>query len=61
MLITEPLRRAIIARADADALHELAEREGMHDMRIDGLRKALSGLTSIEEVERVTQAGTAAD
>ncbi len=61
MLITEPLRRAIIARADADALHELAERQGMDDMRVDGLRKALGGLTSIEEVERVTQAGIATD
>ena len=60
MLITEPLRRAIIARADADTLRELAEREGMTDMRVDGLRKALAGQTSIEEVERVTQAGIVA-
>jgi general secretion pathway protein E len=56
MLMSEPLRRAIIARQDADSLHRIALDEGMIDMRADGLRKAVSGLTTIEEIERVTQA-----
>jgi len=55
LVMNEPLRRAIIARADADQLREIAVREGMTDMRIDGLSKALQGLTTVEEVERVVQ------
>jgi general secretion pathway protein E len=55
MVMTEPLRRAVIARKDADTLHRVALQEGMTDMRADGLRKAIAGLTTIEEIERVTQ------
>jgi general secretion pathway protein E len=55
MVMSEAMRRAVIARQDADALRQLAQQEGMIDMRSDGLRKALAGLTTIEEVERVTQ------
>ncbi len=55
LVMTEPLRRAIIAKEDADALRRIALAEGMLDMRSDGLRKAAAGLTSVEEVERVVQ------
>jgi general secretion pathway protein E len=55
MVMTEPLRQAVVARKDADTLQRIAQQEGMVDMRSDGLRKALSGLTTIEEIERVTQ------
>jgi len=55
MMMTEPLRRAVIAHQDADSLQRIAQNEGMIDMRSDGLRKALAGLTTIEEIERVTQ------
>jgi len=58
MLMTEPLRRAVIAREDADSLHRIAREEGMVDMRTDGLRKAVAGQTTIEEIDRVTQAVT---
>ena len=55
MVMTEPLRQAVVARKDADTLHRIAQQEGMVDMRSDGLRKAVSGQTTIEEIERVTQ------
>ena len=61
MVMTEPLRRAVIARADADTLHRVAREEGMVDMHTDGLRKAIAGQTSIEEIERVTQVVTGID
>lgn len=61
MLMTEPLRRAVIAREDADTLHRIAREAGMVDMRTDGLRKAVAGQTTIEEIERVTQAVTGID
>ena len=61
MVMTEPLRRAVIARMDADTLQGIAQEEGMIDMRSDGLRKAVAGLTTIEEIERVTQSATGID
>ncbi len=56
LVMTESLRHAIIAREDADTLRRIAQQDGMQDMQTDGLRKALAGLTTIEEVERVAQA-----
>jgi general secretion pathway protein E len=55
MVMSEALRHAVIARQDADTLRHIAQQEGMVDMRSDGLRKAVAGVTTIEEVERVTQ------
>ena len=55
LTMTDALRRAIIDRADADTLRSIALSQGMNTMRTDGLRKALAGLTTIEEVERVAQ------
>jgi general secretion pathway protein E len=61
MVMTEPLRRAVIARKDADTLHRIALDEGMIGMRADGLRKAVTGQTTIEEIERVTQSVSGID
>jgi general secretion pathway protein E len=41
--------------ADATLLHAAARRQGMVTLYEDGLRKVVQGLTSIEEVLRVTQ------
>ncbi|MCB1790391.1 MAG: type II secretion system ATPase GspE [Gammaproteobacteria bacterium] len=56
LVMNEPLRRAIVERADADTLRQIARANGMIDMRSDGLRKAAAGLTTVDEVERVVQA-----
>jgi len=61
LVMTEPLRRAIIAHADADTLRRTASEGGMEDMYTDGLRKALAGLTTLDEVERVVHAAAATD
>ena len=52
--ITDPVRQAIVRRATAA---EIASAAGMeqHSMRQDGLRRAMEGLTTLEEVLRVTQ------
>ncbi len=55
LVMTDNLRRLILKHADASELQEAARAEGMHNMYEDGLRKALLGLTTIEEVLRVTQ------
>ena len=56
LVMSEPLRRVILESRDAEAIRRVALAEGMVPMREDGLRKALAGLTTVEEVERVTQA-----
>jgi general secretion pathway protein E len=56
-VIDEHIYPLILARADAQALAREARVAGMIDLRTDGLRKALQGTTSLEEVLRVT--GTA--
>ncbi len=54
--IDERIYPLILARADAQALAREARASGMVDLRTDGLRKALAGTTSLEEVLRVTGA-----
>ena len=52
--IDQPLRSLISKNPDASAIKEYAIEHGMKTLRDDGLLKALNGLTSIEEVLRVT-------
>jgi type IV pilus assembly protein PilB len=54
MPISEEIRSLAIARASADAIAEVALREGMRRLRDDGLEKVRLGLTSIAEVARVS-------
>ncbi len=51
--ITDPIRTAIMKRANAGELRELAVKEGMTTMLQDGFHKAVSGVTTIEEILRV--------
>ena len=53
--LDEPLRALIQSGADATELQAAARRQGMLTLYEDGLRKVAQGLTSIEEVLRVTQ------
>jgi len=56
LIMSEAIRKVIIQGGDADRLRRVARAEGMLSLHEDGLRKALLGLTTLEEVERVTQA-----
>jgi len=49
------IRDAILAHQDADTLARTARELGMRSMYQDGLRKAVAGITTFEEVARVTQ------
>lgn len=55
LLMSEGIRKLIKQQADAEHIHQQAIQEGMLSMRQEGLLKAVQGITSIEEVERVTQ------
>ncbi|HRF63389.1 MAG TPA: type II secretion system ATPase GspE [Candidatus Competibacter sp.] len=54
LVMSDPLRRLVLKHADAGDLQATAQKEGMDTMYEDGLRKAVAGLTTIEEVLRVT-------
>ncbi|HRD48204.1 MAG: type II secretion system ATPase GspE [Candidatus Competibacter sp.] len=54
LVMSDPLRRLVLKHADAGELQTAAQQEGMDTMYEDGLRKAVAGLTTIEEVLRVT-------
>ena len=53
--MSDSIRRLIMQQATSGEIHDLAVREGMRTMYQDGLLKCLQGITSIEEVLRVTQ------
>jgi general secretion pathway protein E len=51
------LRRLVMQRADASEIERVARAEGMRTMYEDGIAKAVAGVTTLEEVLRVTQEG----
>ena len=57
LMVSDPLRRLIMNRADSGTIKREACHEGMRTLREDGAMKVLAGLTSIEEVLRVTAEG----
>ncbi len=55
LLMTDQIRKAILGHATATALQRIAVEEGMTSMYEDGLRKAMEGRTTVEEVMRVAE------
>jgi len=55
LVMTEEMQALVMAKEDAGTIKRSALRRGMRTLRDDGALKILKGLTSIEEVLRVTQ------
>jgi type II secretory ATPase GspE/PulE/Tfp pilus assembly ATPase PilB-like protein len=55
MAIDDEIRESIMANAGSNLIKQIAINKGMFTLRQDGLRKAFSGETTIEEVLRVAQ------
>ncbi|MDO5290466.1 MAG: type II secretion system ATPase GspE [Pseudomonadota bacterium] len=55
LVIDEAMRSAILQGQDASSLQTLAMQRGMYTLYDDGLRKVATGVTSLDEVLRVTQ------
>jgi len=53
--LSDRIRRLVLTHATAQEIHAAGAEEGMLSMYDDGLRKAMQGVTSIEEVLRVTR------
>lgn len=55
MPVSEEMGRIIMSGGNAMELADQANREGINDLRRSGLNKVRNGLTSIEEINRVTK------
>jgi general secretion pathway protein E len=56
LVFDETFARLVIARANNEELRQAARAGGMIDLKSDGLAKAAAGITSLDEVLRVTGA-----
>ena len=57
LLVTnEEIRQMMTQKGTSDAIKQVAIRNGMETMRMDGWNKVLSGVTTIDEIVRVTKA-----
>ena len=59
LLVDDEVRQQIVKSNDTTALRKLVMGRGMRTLREDGAMKVLKGMTTIEEVMRVTQEDTA--
>ncbi len=57
LVMTDAIRRQIMGHAGMSEIEDQARADGMRTMYEDGLVKSLNGVTTIEEVLRVTQEG----
>ncbi|MFA5920517.1 MAG: type IV-A pilus assembly ATPase PilB [Methylococcaceae bacterium] len=55
MTLSERMRALILEGGNALQLTELAKSEGINDLRASGLNKIRMGITSLEEIDRITK------
>ncbi len=55
LMVTEGVRELVIAHSSATTIKKKAIEDGLLTLRDDGIRQVLAGLTSLDEVMRVTQ------
>ncbi len=55
LLVDDRIRNLVVGRQEAHLIKQAATEEGMTTLRLDGLRRALEGTTTLQEVYRVTQ------
>lgn len=53
--VSDTIKELIVAKSDSEIIEKQAETEGMTTMMDDGIEKAITGITSIEEVLRATK------
>ena len=53
--MTTAIKEAIIKKLPAEGVRRRAGEEGVRTMRADGIRKVLAGVTTLEELARVTR------
>jgi len=53
--ISETIKKLITDQADATTIYKEAQKEGMQTMLRDGIEKVIAGVTTLEEIVRVTK------
>jgi type IV pilus assembly protein PilB len=61
MTLSKEIRELVIERSSADRIRTIAMEQGMRTLQEDGMDKFRMGLTSIQEVARITGSALAAD
>jgi type IV pilus assembly protein PilB len=56
MLMNDEIRELVLKKASRETIKEVARKYGMVTLREDGMQKVLKGITTVEEVMRVTAA-----
>ncbi len=55
LVVDDAVKRLVLKTSDANQINELAVRQGMITLQQDGIQKVLAGITTAEEVLRVTR------
>ena len=55
LIVDEEIKRLVLKTSDANQINELALKQGMITLQKDGIDKVLAGITTTEEVLRVTR------
>ena len=55
MFVNDEIKNLITQQRGSHVIKQTAVRQGMKCLREDGMQKALAGITTLEEVYRVTQ------
>ena len=61
MVVDDNIRRLVLKTSDANQINELAVKQGMITLQQDGIQKVMAGITTTEEVLRVTRSLTRKD
>jgi type II secretory ATPase GspE/PulE/Tfp pilus assembly ATPase PilB-like protein len=56
LVVDEPFREAVLKKLPTRALEEVAVQNGMHTLWENGIQRAITGETSLEEIVRVLAA-----
>jgi general secretion pathway protein E len=55
LVVDDNIKRMVLKTSDSNQINELAVRQGMITLQQDGIQKVLNGMTTTEEVLRVTR------
>ncbi|MBP9211792.1 MAG: type II/IV secretion system protein [Bacteroidetes bacterium] len=55
LLVNEEIQTMIFANETTTKIREAALKNGFRDLRFDGMKKVIAGLTTLEEIQRVTR------
>jgi general secretion pathway protein E len=55
MVVDDNVKRLVLKTSDANQINELAVKQGMITLQQDGIQKVMAGITTAEEVLRVTR------